>query len=158
VSVALNILIALAVLALILTRQLRRRPVREEQPYRIMLVLGVVGLVETVQFHQHHDVSTSAWALLVASLAVGAGFGALRGMTVHVWREAGTLYRQGNVATLVLWIVGLGLHLSVDLLIKRVDADAAGLSNTAILLYLAITLGAQQALVLERAQHLAAEA
>jgi hypothetical protein len=54
--------------------------------------------------------------------------------------------------------VGLGLHLSVDLLIKRVDADAAGLSNTAILLYLAITLGAQQALVLERAQHLAAEA
>ena len=152
---AVNVVIALAVLALILSRQLRRRTVRESQPYRITLILAVIGLVEVAQFRGQHDVTAAAWGLLAASLVVGAGFGALRGRTVHVWREDGTLYRQGNVATLVLWIVGLALHFSVDLLIAQVDADAKGLGSVAVLLYLAVTLGVQQLVVLERAEHLA---
>jgi len=149
-----NVLIALAILALILVRQLRTQQVREAQPYRIMLILGVIGLVETVQFHQQHDVSTAAWSLLVASLVVGAGFGALRGLTVHVWRDGGVLYRKGNAATLVLWLVGLALHLGVDVVIKHVDNSASGLGSSSVLLYLAVTLGVQQVLVLDRAEHL----
>lgn len=149
-----NVLVALAILALILVRQLRTREVREAQPYRIMLILGVIGVGETVQFHQQHVVSTTAWGLLVASLVVGAGFGALRGRTVHVWRDGGVLYRKGNATTLVLWLVGLALHLGLDVVIKHVDDSAAGLGSSSVLLYLAVTLGVQQVLVLERAEHL----
>ena len=152
---AANVLIALAVLALILSRQLRKRTVREAQPYRIVLILAVIGVIETTQFHRDHAVSAGAWALLALSLVIGAGFGAWRGATVHVWRENGVLLRQGNAVTVVLWIVGLALHLGVDLAIKHVDASADGLGNSAVLLYLAITLGVQQLLVLERAEHLA---
>jgi hypothetical protein len=155
VNVAANIVIALLVLALILVRQLRKRTVREASPYRIMAILAIIGLVETVQFQKDHTIGGAAWGILVASLAVGAGFGALRGMTVHVWREDGVLYRQGNAMTVVLWIVGLGLHIAADVLIGHADASAKGLGDTAILLYLAVTLGAQQFYVLERAQHLA---
>ena len=152
---AANVLIALAVLALILSRQLRKRTVREAQPYRIVLILGVIGAIETTQFHRDHAISVGAWALLGLSLVIGAAFGAWRGVTVHVWRENGVLLRQGNAVTVVLWIVGLALHLGVDLAIKQVDASADGLGNSAVLLYLAITLGVQQLLVLERAEHLA---
>lgn len=151
---AANIVVSLAVLALILTRQLVKRTVREDQPFRIMAILGVIGIVETVQFQGKHTVSGAAWAILAASLVLGAGFGALRGMTVHVWREGGTLYRKGNAITLVLWVVGLALHLGSDLWVKHVDPSANGLSSTAVLLYLAVTLGAQQFYVIERAKHL----
>lgn len=148
-----NVLIALAVLALVLSRQLQKREVREAQPYRLVLVLGVVGVVETVQFHQQHAVSAAGWSLLAASLLVGAGFGALRGTTMHVWREGGVLYRKGNAVTVVLWLVGIGLHLALDLATGHVDHDAAGLGSSSVLLYLALTLGIQRVLVLERAEH-----
>lgn len=151
---AANIVVALAIVALILVRQLRTRAVRETQPYRLVLILGVIGLIETVQFHQSHEVSTTAWALLIASLVLGGIFGLIRGLTVHVWREGGVLYRRGNAATLVLWVVGLAAHLGLDAVIGHVDADARGLGDTAILLYLAITLGAQQLYVLQRAEQL----
>lgn len=152
-----NVLIALAVLALILSRQLRTREVRETQPYRIMLILGVVGLVETVQFQQQHAVSLAGWSLVGTSLVAGVVFGALRGRTVHVWREGGVLYRKGNAVTLALWLLAIGLHLGVDVVLKHVDHAAAGIGSTSILLYLAVTLGVQQLLVLERAEHLPAD-
>lgn len=149
-----NVLIALALVAFIVYRQLRTRRVSEAQPYRLVLILGVIGLIETWQFRQQHVVSGEAWALLAASLVVGAGFGALRGRTTHVWRDGGVLYRRGNALTLALWLVGLALHLGVDVAIKHVDASAAGLGSISVLVYLAVTLGVQQMLVLQRAEHL----
>jgi hypothetical protein len=149
-----NVLIALAVLALVLSRQLQKRRVREARPYRLILVLGVIGVVETAQFDQQHAVSAAGWGLLAASLALGAGLGALRGLTTHVWREDGVLYRQGDAITVMLWLVGIGLHLGLDLATGHVDHDAAGLGSSSVLLYLALTLGIQRVLVLERADHL----
>jgi hypothetical protein len=148
-----NVVVAVLVLALICYRQLRPRPVRD-QLNRIVLILGLVGVVETIQFTGKHDVSAAAWAVLVASLVVGAGFGALRGLTVHVWRERGTLFRRGNAVTVALWIVGLALHLGADAWIGHVDSSAKGFGDTAVLLYMAITLSVQQLVVLERAEHL----
>ena len=151
-----NIVIALAVLALILSRQLRTREVREEQPYRIMAILAVIGVVEVVQFAQHHDVPGVAWALIAASLVVGAALGVARGLTVHVWREDGVLYRKGNAVTLVLWLISLGSHIALDAVLPHTGGDASGLGSTSILLYLAVTLGVQQLYVLQRAEHLPA--
>jgi len=149
-----NLLVAGLVLVLIIVRQLRPRPVREERPYTIIAILAVVGVVETVDFARGTSVSAAAWALLALSLAVALGFGALRGATVHVWRVDGVLTRQGNAVTIALWLVGLAVHIGVDRLIEHADSDAQGLGYSSLLLYLAVTLAAQRVVTLERARRM----
>jgi hypothetical protein len=41
-----NLIVAVLVLGFILWRQLQPRAVREDSPYRLMLVLGVIGVVD----------------------------------------------------------------------------------------------------------------
>jgi hypothetical protein len=41
-----NIVIAVAVVVWLIVRQLQVRPVKENRPYRIALVLGVIGVIE----------------------------------------------------------------------------------------------------------------
>ena len=151
---AANIVIGVLVLAWILYRQLRPRAVREDSPYRVMAILAIIGVLELAQFSNDHRVPSEAWAYLVVSLVIGAGFGVLRGRYVHVWRQDGVLTRQGNVSTIVLWVVGIAIHLGFDTLIGRTSSEAKGLASTAILLYLAIALAAQQYVTLRRAEHL----
>ena len=151
-----NLLVAALVLALILWRQLQPREVREENAYRLMLILGVAGVVELVRFADDHRVTALAWALVGASLAVGAAFGLMRGATVRIWRRDGVLVRQGTLVTVALWAVGIGVHLLVDAAVSGVDSSADGIGSTAILLYLGIALAAQQLVTLNRAAQLAA--
>jgi hypothetical protein len=115
---------------------LHARAVREEAPYRLKLVLLVVGIVELAGFADDHRMTVAAWALVGGGLAVGAGFGVARGATVRIWRRDGVLLRQGNPVTVVLWVIGLGVHGAVDLAV--------------------IALAAQRLSTLNRARHLAA--
>jgi len=149
-----NLLVAGLVLILIIARQLRPRPVREERPYTVIAILAVVGLAETASFAGNHTVSASAWTLLALSFLMALGFGALRGATVHLWRADGVLTRQGNLVTIALWVVGLAIHLGIDRLIEDNDSAAKGLGSTALLLYLGITLAAQRVVTLERARRM----
>jgi len=145
-----NIVIGLLVLAFILYRQLQPRAIREDNPYRIMGILAIIGLLELVSFGNKHDVPGKAWLLLALSIAIGAGFGALRGLFVHVWRKDGVLTRQGNASTIVLWIVAIAIHFGADAVIGHEAPNAKGLADTGVLLYLAFALAAQQAVVIER--------
>ena len=147
-----NLIVAVLVLGFILWRQLQPRAVREDNPYRLMLVLGVVGVVDLVGFADHHRVNALAWSLLAASLVVGCLFGVLRGETVRIWRRDGVLMRQGNAITVVLWVAGLGVHVLADLLIDGVDRSASGIGADAILLYLGVALAAQRFATLTRAR------
>ena len=75
----LNLVIGVAVLALLIYRQLRARPVRGNQ--RLVLVLVVIGLIEAVQYMQKlHSVSVAIVAL-AGSLVLAAVFGAARRVT-----------------------------------------------------------------------------
>jgi hypothetical protein len=150
-----NLIVAALVLGLILWRQLQPRAVREDSPYRLMVILAVVGVADLVAFAGQHHVDPLAWALLVASLAVGAGFGVMRGVSVHVWRRDGVLVRQGNAVTVLLWGIALAVHLLVDRAIDGVDSQATGLGSTALLLYLGVALAAQRFATLSRAQQAA---
>jgi hypothetical protein len=149
-----SLLVGALVLAFVLWRQLQPRAVREESPFRLMVILGVLGVVELVSFAGNHSVNGAAWALLAASIVVGGGFGIVRGLTVRIWRENGVLLRQGTVVTVLLWAVGLGIHVLVDVAITGVDSTASGLGSTGILLYLGVTLAAQRFVTLNRAAHL----
>lgn len=146
-----EILIGAAVLIYVLARQVQKRTVKEDSRPLIFLILAVVGVVEAGQFIKAHPVGSEAILLTVASLAIAAVFGVIRAFTMHLWRDNGQLFRQGNVLTIVLWLVAIAIHIGGDTLI---DTSAKGLSTSTLLLYLAVSLGVQQVVVRYRATQL----
>src|ERR1700722_4975741 len=90
-----NLIIGIAVLALVLSRQLVTR--RLSESYRLSVILAVIGIWEFVEFlngHPHDDGGITA--AVVGSLVLAAAFGAARALTVRVWREDGHLLRRGT--------------------------------------------------------------
>ncbi|HEY1641177.1 MAG TPA: hypothetical protein VGG35_10855 [Streptosporangiaceae bacterium] len=149
----LDLVIGVAVLALLIFRQLRTRPV-SGSGMRVALILGVVGLFETVGFAQKHQAGTAMIAALAGSLVLAVLFGALRARTVHVWLKDGTAWMKGNAITAGLWVVALGAHLGYDALLDT-HKSTSGLGSATIVLYLAVTLAVQRYLVAQRAARLA---
>ena len=111
-----NIVIGLVVLAFILYRQLQPRPVRDN--FRLPLILGVVGVVELVDYLQHRPHGTGVIAALAGSLVIAAVFGAIRAATVRVWVDGGQAWRQGN------WLTALLLYFGVTFTIQRIILQA----------------------------------
>jgi hypothetical protein len=151
-----NLILAALLLGFILWRQLQPREVRQDSQYRLMLVLAVIGVVDLIGFADDPHVTALAWTLLAASLLLGAFFGVMRGALVPISRRDGVIVRQGNAVTVVLWVIGLAVHVFADMLIKGVDRSASGVGADTILLYLGIALAAQRIVTLSRARHLAA--
>lgn len=151
-STGANLVIGLAVLAFILYRQLQRRPVRDTT--RLPLILGIIGVVELVQFLQHRPHGTAVIAALAGSLVIAALFGAVRAATVRVWVEGGQAWRQGNWLTAVLWVVSLAVHLGYDYLVDRKSGEA-GLGSASLLLYFGVTFTIQWLILRARAQRIA---
>jgi len=147
-----NILIGLAVLVLILYRQLQARPVRDNM--RLPLILGIIGVIQLAQFLQHRSHGGEVFAALAGSLVVAAIFGAIRAASVRVWVEGGQGWRQGNWLTALLWIVSLAVHLGYDYLVDGRGAQA-GLGSASLLLYFAVTFTIQRLILQARAQRMA---
>ena len=57
------------------------------------------------------------YAALLGSLALAAGFGILRAVTVRIWLQDGRPWSRGNWITAALWIVALAVHLGYDALV-----------------------------------------
>lgn len=148
----LDIILGLAVLALLIYRQLAARPVNSSA-LRLIAILVIIGIFQTYQFlNKGHD-HPLTFAALGGSLVLAAIFGALRAGTVRVWLQDGQAWSQGNWLTATLWIASLVAHLGYDVLLVH-GPGARGLGTATIVLYLAVTLGFQRVLVLRRAQRL----
>jgi hypothetical protein len=152
VSVAVEIVLGVAVLALLMFRQLQARPVRANA-MRIMAVLGVIGVVETVEFLQKYHGSGTTYAALGGSLVLAAIFGVLRAGTTRLWLQEGQVWAKGNWLTAALWIVAVGAHLGYDAVVSHSHGDA-NVGNATIILYLAVSLGVQRVIVQQRANRL----
>jgi hypothetical protein len=147
-----ELLVGVVVLGLLVYRNLIPRPVRQSNQ-RLYLILGVIGLVETVQYLGHHHAGATAVAALAGSLVLAAVFGAIRAATVRVWIKDGQPWSQGNVLTAGLWIVALGAHLGYDALLSSHKA-LSGLGSATVLLYLVVSLVVQWFVVQTRAAKL----
>ena len=145
-----NIVIGLAVLALLLVRQLSKRPVKQDRQPLFLLVLLVLGVVDLVEFAHKRPVSGPAIAMLVASLLLAGAFGAVRAYTVRFWREDGTLFQQGSLITVALWLVSIAAHFGIDILVDR-NSPVQGLASAALTIYLAVSFGVQRFVVRSRA-------
>jgi hypothetical protein len=147
----LSILVGVAVAALLVVRQLRSQPLNAS--FRIPLILGVIGLIELVEYLDKHHPGATAYGALAGSLVVAAVFGALRAATIHLWMQDGQPWRKGNWLTGILWILSLAAHFGIDFLIDPHNPNG-GLAGSTILIYLAITYTVQRVIMQARAQRL----
>lgn len=149
---ALELIIGVAVLGLLIYRQLVARPVRGNQ--RLLLILAVIGLVETAGFLQQKGHSGAAVTVaLLGSLVLAAVFGAVRAFTVRLWIQDGQPWVKGNLLTAALWILAVAAHLGYDYLIGQ-HKDVGEIGNVTLLLYLVVNLGVQRLVVAYRAQRI----
>lgn len=161
--------IGVAVLALILLRQVRPRPLKGNAV--LVIVLAALGLAETGAFlfgtqqfvaflkgHSHHlwlavPDGAAMVAAAVGSLVLAMVTGALRAPSVRLWREGGQAWRRGTALTVVLWLVSLALHLGYDAVVARGNGDA-GFGAATMPLYFAVSLATQNVVLGARARRL----
>jgi hypothetical protein len=125
-------------LGLILVRQWRARPVPLRLHLGVPIFLGIIGIFQLSHYASGHPLGSATALWVTLWLAIGAGMGALRGLTAQVWRADGPfrwVVRRGTWATMALWGLSVALHL---ILVGR----AAGAS---FLLSLGIGYGVQRA-------------
>lgn len=92
-----DLVIGVAVLALVIYRQLAVRRVRENYP--LVLILAVIGVVELSRFLSSSGLHLSGKIALalVGSAVLAAVMGVLRALTVRIWRDdGGQLLRKGT--------------------------------------------------------------
>jgi hypothetical protein len=151
-STTVNLIIGLAVLALLVYRQLQVRPVRAN--FRLPLILAVIGVIELTQFLKTDHHTGTVLAALAGSLVLAAITGAIRAMTVRVWIQAGQALRQGTWITALLWVVSLGVHLGYDYLVDG-KGPQSGLGTASLTLYFAVTYTIQRFILQAKAQRIA---
>jgi hypothetical protein len=99
-----------------------------------------------------NTIAGAAVAWITASLIVGGGLGALRALTVNIWRDdSGSALVKETILTAALWIVSFVVHLALQLGINS-STKIAGFGASSLLLYLAVTLGVQREMVRWRAR------
>lgn len=150
-----DLIIGAVVLALLVYRQLRARPVSQSRQM-LGLVLAVIGVVETVNYVGKVHAGTTVVAALAGSLVLAAGFGVARAATVRIWLQDGQPWSQGNWLTAGLWVIAVAAHLGFDALVGS-HKGLSGLGTATIVLYLAVSLLVQYAVVSYRAQRLSSE-
>ena len=149
----LQVIVGIAVLGWILVNQLRVRQFSARR-LRVAGILGVVGVVEVVSTAGAHAVSMVGWTLVITGLVVGAALGLLRAATVTLWVRDGAVYTQGHAMTAALWIVGIGVHIGLDVLARVIAPSVDGVDASSVLLFLAVSLGVQGLVTLQRARTL----
>jgi hypothetical protein len=117
-----NVLITVAVLALVVSRQFRARRVGTDRRVWVLpLVLAALALRDPHLVDPAHR--TAAVALLAAGVLLAGVSGCVWGWTTRVWREAdGTVWSRGTRVTVAAWagtlllragLYGLGSGLGV---------------------------------------------
>jgi len=150
--VLIDVAIGVAVLALLIVRQVRPRRV-SSSGWRIVVILAVIGVFEVATYLKTNHDTTKTLAALGGSLVLAAAFGAARASTVRLWTQDGQAWSQGNWITAVLWVLALAAHLGYDYLIAPGHGKADIGTSTAVL-YLAVSLGIQRLIIQARAQRL----
>jgi hypothetical protein len=145
-TIAFDVILA----ALILYRQRRIRPVPRTLHLRLPIFLGVLGLIEILDYTGGHQVTAGGLWLLIGVTVVGAGvLGFIRALTVTIWESNHWVVRQGTWLTMGLWVLSLAVHLTSAF--GAAQVGSGGLESSSLLLYLALTLGVQAYVVHVRA-------
>jgi hypothetical protein len=148
-SAWLSALVIVAVIGLVIARQVRPRQISAGGRWwlipAVLLVLAIRDGGLTDPAHRGASV-----ALLAAELLVGAGIGLAWAGTTRVWREPdGAVWSQGTKASLAVWGVGIALRIG---LYGAGAALGVHEGSGSVLLAVALTLLIRAALLVHRAR------
>ncbi|WP_125686139.1 hypothetical protein [Levilactobacillus fujinensis] len=140
-----NLVLGAWLLVVVIRRQLAPKVVRFKMEFFLLVVvLGAASVGDA--FNKQHLQITAQQAVLFGGLSLVSAvvFALLRAWSYRFWVNTdGYVMRQGNWLTLVLWLVGIGIHLGVDRLWTG--------SSVTLMLYLGVTLLVQRGYVWWRA-------
>ncbi|AUN40427.1 hypothetical protein [Tsukamurella tyrosinosolvens] len=152
-NTATTAVIAVLAIGWIFYRQLQARPLKDKTA-RIALVLAAVGLYQTVQYVSGGgEVGAGHVVTAVLGLVIAVTLAYPRALTTKVFPGPdGRYLRQGTAATIGLWIVAIGLHVGVDVLVPIAMGDhtGRGFAGVTTMLFIGITLYAQNYFLQQR--------
>ena len=147
-----SLLIGVLVLGLVIWRQLIPRRVRSNM--RIVLVLAVIGLIQTGQYLHGRHLDATLFAEILGSLVLAGMFGLARAATVKLFLRDGQWWSRGSWVTAILWVVSVAAHLGFDYLVGGHGTGSTSFGNATLLLYLAVTFAVQRMVVIARSQRM----
>jgi hypothetical protein len=142
-----EVVVILAAVGYVLARRLMGEPAQAKRMLVLPAVLSVIGLSD-VSGHVKTPVSL---LFLVATAAVSVALGALRGVSVRIYRHEGVAFVRYTGVTVVLWVVSLAVRFGANLVLGAVDRTAAGAVGEGLLLTLGLGILAEGLVVLSRA-------
>jgi len=149
---AASLFIGVLVLGLVIWRQLIPRRVRSNM--RIVLVLAVIGLIQTGQYLHGRHLDATLFAEILGSLVLAGLFGLARAATVTLFLRDGQWWSRGSWVTAILWVVSVAAHLGFDYLVGGHGTGSTSFGNATLLLYLAVTFAVQRMVVIARSQRM----
>jgi hypothetical protein len=146
----LTIVLVVAAIGYVLWSRMQGRPLKIRRLLLLPAVLTVLGFVDLTGSSAPH-LTPKDITFLAISAAVSAALGAARGATIELYPSNGVLWQRYRPVTVVLWVT-----LIVVKIVLLVIADAAGASagagTSTLLLFLGVSLLAEAAIVIPRAQ------
>jgi hypothetical protein len=143
-------LLVVALVAFVLYKQLQTRQVSAERAYTLPGIMMIIGVVQGGLYDRTHPAASVA--LLAAGVVSALGLGAVRATTMKIWQdERGARWRRGTPLTLAAWVLSVAVRVGLIGIgyWAGMKAETGGL-----LLFLGLTLLAQNAVVAWRAQRL----
>ncbi|MEV7358720.1 CcdC protein domain-containing protein [Kitasatospora sp. NPDC091276] len=132
-----NIVVIIAVMVLVVQRQMRAQRLDTERRFWLLpLILGVLALRDPQLIdHQHTALSAT---LVGCGLVAVVAMGSVWGWTVRLWRAGdGSVWAKGTKATVAAWVGMLAIRLALYGIGAALHVHQAG---SALLLGLAVLL------------------
>ncbi|MFC8711717.1 MULTISPECIES: DUF1453 domain-containing protein [unclassified Streptomyces] len=148
-----NVLVIVAVAALVIFRQFRARRIDADRRWWLLpAILAVVALRDPHLIDAHHQ--SEAVALLVAELIIGLGIGAGWAWTSRIWVEPdGAVWTSTTKAGIAVWSGGIALRAALFGLGELLGVHQG---SPALMLALAATLLVRSGVLVLRSGALAA--
>ncbi len=143
-------IVGLAVVGWAISRQVVRRPVT---PKRLFVLPAVFAVLAPLTDHElgHRLGSPAAMGFFALGVAVAVGMGAARSATMRVWWTPAGVLSQGGGRTVLLWLVTIAFRVAVLLIGAQFGV---GEGSGEVMLFVAITIATQNALLFRRAGRL----
>jgi putative effector of murein hydrolase len=152
-SQVIDVVVAVALVAWIIVRQVQPRPVSPRPMLILPLVLVVVGISQVSKAAPSgHSLTSTDVTWLAVDLAVAVVSGLARAFTIRLYEQGGELWRQGTPVTVVLWLASIAARVVIAILGSH--SGAGKTLDDGLLLSFGVSLAVQAALIIWRGQQL----
>jgi hypothetical protein len=146
-----DVVVAIALVAWIVVRQVQPRPVNVRQLLILPAILIVIGASEVSKAAPSgHSLTSTDVTWLAVDLAVAVISGLARAATIRLFEQDGELWRQGTRVTVALWLASIAARVVIALLGSH--HGAGKVLDDGLLLSFGVSLIVQSAVILWRGQ------